>query len=97
MQIVFLPWVFLTIGGNRNGLCVIAYRAAAYCQNQIGAGRLRHGNALAKLLDGRVRHDVGNLGHVFASGVQNGGYLVIYAVFLDGTAAVDKHDVRAVF
>lgn len=33
----------------------------------------------------------------FARGVQNGGYLVIYAVFLDGAAAVDKHDVRAVF
>ncbi len=63
----------------------------------IGAGRLRHGNALAKLLDGRVRHDAGNLGHVFASGVQDGDYLVIDAIFLDGSAAVDKYDVRAVF
>ena len=64
-QVIFLPRVFVTVDGYRNCLGIIADRTAAHRQKQIclmSAGSL---HALIKLIHRRVRHNAGDLRHIF--------------------------------
>ena len=55
-DVIFFPRIFVAIYGNRNSLCVVYHRAAAYSQQQVGIGVTRYFNALVQFIYGWIRH-----------------------------------------
>ena len=95
-QIIFLPGVFLTVDRDGYRLGIVADRTAAHRQKQIRMVTAGDLDALIQLGKGGVGHDAGDLCHILAALLQDPGHFLIDAVFLDGAAAVDQHDIRPV-
>ena len=94
--VILLPGILVAVHRNGYRLGVIAHRAAADRQQQIGFMPPGSLHAPIELIHRGVGHDAGNLSHIFAVVLQNFDNLVINPVFLDRTAAIDQHDVFAV-
>ena len=80
---IFFPRVLAAI--NRYGycLCIIAYRAAANCENQVHISLPRDFDSLIQLIKRRVRHNAADFGYNLVFGVQNSHYLIVYTVLFD--------------
>ena len=95
-DIILLPGIFPAVHGNGDRLGVIADRAAAHSQQKIRMVVPCDLDALIELINGRVGHNAGDLCHILSILIQNPNDIIIDSVLLNGTAAVDQHDILAV-
>ena len=86
-----VPDVLVQLRLRGDDLAAIGHRTAAHGENQIDVMLPRQLRALLHLDIGGVRHDAGELDHIFALCIQNAHHFVIHAVFLDGAAAIRQH------
>ena len=96
-EIVFLPRVFGAMDGDGERLRIVAHRTAAHGKEQVCLVRAGNFHAFAQLVVSGVGHDARDLRDVLSALFEDSGDRVIDAVLLDGAAAVDEHDVLAVF
>ena len=93
---IFLPRIFLAVDRNGHRLGIVADRTAADGQEQIRLMLARDLDALIELCERRIRHDARDLCHILALRLEDLDDIIVDAVLLDGTAAVDQDDVLAV-
>ena len=82
--------------GDGDSFGVVAHRAAAHRQDEIGFGGTGAFDAFVQLFHRGIGHDARVLEHRFAALFERGFDLRVNAVFLDRPAAVHQKDVFAV-
>ena len=55
-DIIFLPWIFVTVNRHGNRFCIVAARAAAYSQQKVHMILSGNLNTLPQFLHGRIWH-----------------------------------------
>ena len=96
-DVVFLPWIIVTVHGYGDRLGVVAAGSAADRQQQIDVIVPGNLHALTEFVHGRVRHDASVLYDILAAGGKHLHDLIVDAILFDGTAAVDQLYVGPVF
>ena len=96
-DIIFLPGILLTINRDRHRFRIITYRTAAHSEQKVRIVISCDLHAFIEFLKCRIRHDAGDLRHIFPVFLKDPDRLVIDPILLDRTAAVDQHHIGAVF
>ena len=90
------PHVAVVRNGDGNGFAAVHYTAAAHGQNPGNPLFLCQTGALLHFLQGRVGHDAAEF-HDFHAGIlQDSGDFIVYAVLLNGAAAVSQQHLAAI-
>ena len=91
-QIILIPRIFLTPGGNRNSFRIINRRTSAYRKDQIHIVFLCDPASLIQLLHGGIGHDARIFKNLFPRIFKGFYYFIIDSVFLNRTSAIGQHD-----
>ena len=89
-DIVFIPWIFITVHRYGNSLGIITAGSSAYGKKQICLIVPRNFNSITKFLYSGIRHYARILYYVFPIVLQDLYDLIIYTVFLDGATSIDQ-------
>ena len=92
LRIFQLPNILVQLGLRGNNLAAVGYRAAAHGKNQVNLMFPCQLCTLQRLGVGWVRHDSGKLYHALARCLQDSHHFIVYAVALDGAAAIRQHN-----
>ena len=93
---ILVPRVLFAVGGHGHGFGVVAHRPAADGENEVDRVVARNGAALVQFFHRGIGHDARVLDDGLAALFEQGEHIVVNAVFLYRTAAVDEHDGFAV-
>ena len=96
-DIILFPRIFVTVDRHGNRLGIIAAGAAAHSQQKIHMVLSGNPDTLPQLLYGRIRHHAAILDNYLAIGFQKLYNLIVNAIALDGTAAVNQLNGFSVF
>ena len=91
-----LPHVPGVPGGQGDGLGAVHHRAAAHRKQQVGFCRARLLYSVPEFFRRGIGHNAAVLENFLAVAFENVNHFVVNSVFLDGTAAIDEHNVFAV-
>ena len=95
-DIVFIPWILVTVNGNGYRLRIVAAGTATYRKKQIDIIFTSDPDAFTELFDRRIRHNTAIFHDRFSVILKDLHDLIVESVLLDRTASVNELDVLSV-
>ena len=93
---IFVPRVLVAENRYGHRFGIVAHRAAAHRKQQVGFCRARLLYSVPEFFRRGIGHNAAVLENFLAVAFENVNHFVVNSVFLDGTAAVNEHNVFAV-